>query len=69
MIIRTSMPYWAWSSWMSWPQYHSLSATIRKSRSRMVRVSVAQWRVIWETVAPEEAARASSGFFVRWSWL
>jgi len=35
----------------------------------MVRVSVAQWRVIWETVAPEEAARASSGFFVRWSWL
>ena len=39
--VRTSMPYWAWRSWMSCPQYHSLSATMRKSCSRRVRVRVA----------------------------
>src|SRR5207244_5870291 len=60
--VRTARPYWAWSSWISCPQYHSLSATRRKSRPRMVRVRVANRWVTWETVVPEYAARAIRGF-------
>src|SRR6266581_3386691 len=67
--VKTATPYWAWSSWISCPQYHSLSATSRKSRPRMARVSPANRWVTWETVVPEEAARAMRGFFDAWSWV
>src|SRR6266568_7438502 len=67
--VKTSPPYWAWRSWISCPQYHSLSATRRKSRPRMARVRAAKWRGTWDTVVPEEAARARSGFLEAWSWV
>src|SRR2546422_888310 len=67
--VRTATPYCAWSSWISCPQYHSLSATMRKSRPRMSRVRSANRWVTWETVVPEYAARAIRGFFDAWSWV
>src|SRR5712692_585829 len=67
--VRTATPYWVWSSWMSCPQYHSLSATRRKSRPRTSRVRLAKRQVIWETVVPEYAARAMRGFLDAWSWV
>src|SRR5262249_61058031 len=70
MGVRTAIPYWAWRSWISCPQYHSLSATMRKSRARMVRVRMAKRRVTWGAGVPEYAARAMGGFFevLAWAW-
>jgi hypothetical protein len=62
------MPYGAWRSWRRGPPYHSLSAPRRKARPRMGRVRVARRWVTWETVVPEEAAQAMSGFVDAWSW-
>src|SRR2546426_6682177 len=67
--VRTATPYWAWSSWIRCPQSHSLSATMRQSRPRMARVRSANRWGTWETVVPEDAARAIRGFCDAWSWV
>src|SRR5437870_13067615 len=65
---RTASPYGAWRAWSSCPPSHALSATMRTSRARMARVSMAQRRVNGETGVAEDADRAMGGVFDVWFW-